>query len=384
MFLLAQTLVRRSLFPFSDCLKAGQREHMIYQEILSHNADIMTLQEVDRLDKLLPVLSAAGYAFTYAAGPSKKHGCLVAYRKSAYEAIGEKMVQYDEQEVRQDNDSGSGERRRRGMSFKTKNIASLVALRKIGTEEGFIMATTHLFWHPRYNYERARQAGIMFREAVKFREETGRSQWPCILSGDFNFTPADPAYALLVSPSAPLSTARSDQLAASRVVHYTVDPSVPKSSKVKAEDEEEGAESSKDEPADDSIPNTRPAVPADGLLSDAELAAMFGSARLRSAYNEGQKKRRQHNRDVKTFGDRTKMTHEEQGVHEPEWTSYTHYWKTVLDYIFILDPPGWTSEVIGYATPLDTQTLDPGIPRKGVCGSDHVSLCAELGWRESV
>ena len=35
----------RELFPTSDCLKAAQREHMIYREIISHNADICCLQE---------------------------------------------------------------------------------------------------------------------------------------------------------------------------------------------------------------------------------------------------------------------------------------------------------------------------------------------------
>lgn len=34
----------RELFPTSDCLKASQREHMLYNEVLSHRADICCLQ----------------------------------------------------------------------------------------------------------------------------------------------------------------------------------------------------------------------------------------------------------------------------------------------------------------------------------------------------
>ena len=30
---------------------------------------------------------------------------------------------------------------------------------------------------------------------------------------------------------------------------------------------------------------------------------------------------------------------------------------------------------------LETSDLDPGIPRKGISGSDHVSLAAELQWQ---
>ena len=162
----------RELFPTSDCLKAAQREHMIYNEILSPAADIMCLQEVDRLDKLLPVIERASYSYTYAAGPGKKHGCLIAYNKDKFTKVNERVVRYDEEEIRGDGD----DRARRGCSFRTKNIGSLLALKRNNVESnGIIVATTHLFWHPkcvalvtlddpshstnsRYTYERARLA----------------------------------------------------------------------------------------------------------------------------------------------------------------------------------------------------------------------------------
>jgi hypothetical protein len=34
----------RELFPDSDCLKSSQREHMLFKEILSADADILCLQ----------------------------------------------------------------------------------------------------------------------------------------------------------------------------------------------------------------------------------------------------------------------------------------------------------------------------------------------------
>ena len=90
-----------------------------------------------------------GYAWVYAAGPRKKHGCLIAYRKDAYECVRQKVVLYDEEEVRAEGD----EQARRGLSFRTKNIGSLVALRKLGGgDDGVLVATTHLFWHPAYVY----------------------------------------------------------------------------------------------------------------------------------------------------------------------------------------------------------------------------------------
>lgn len=100
---------------------------------------------MDRLEKLLPVLDKAGYSYVFAAGPRKKHGCLIAFRAGAYSPVNEKMVEYDLQNVRDEGD----ETARRGSSFRTKNIASLVALKRVDSpSEGVVVATTHLFWHP--------------------------------------------------------------------------------------------------------------------------------------------------------------------------------------------------------------------------------------------
>jgi RNA exonuclease NGL2 len=102
-------------------------------------------QEVDRLEKLIPVLEEAKYGHVYAAGPKKKHGCLVAFRKESYQIHGHTVLHYDDIYVRPDGSETS----RKGLSFRTKNVANIVALAKVGDPgEGYIVATTHLFWHP--------------------------------------------------------------------------------------------------------------------------------------------------------------------------------------------------------------------------------------------
>ena len=55
----------------------------------------------------------------------------------------------------------------------------------------------------------------------------------------------------------------------------------------------------------------------------------------------------------------------------------------VTDYIFVIDPPDRVSSVVGLLKPHQTSDLDPGIPRKGISGSDHVSLAAELQWQNA-
>jgi len=51
---------------------------------------------------------------------------------------------------------------------------------------------------------------------------------------------------------------------------------------------------------------------------------------------------------------------------------------TITDYIFILDPPEEHSQVLGFLATHRTADLAGGLPLKGVCGSDHVSLVAEI------
>ncbi|KAF7347763.1 Endo/exonuclease/phosphatase domain-containing protein [Mycena venus] len=324
--------------------KEPQRQPMLHAEILAQDADIMCLQEVDSLDKLLPALEAAEYNHHYVSGPGKKHGCLVAFKKT-YEKLEERVIHYDEQHVRSEGE----ETTRRGSSFRTKNIGSLVALKSLTKEgEGVVIGTTHLFWHPKYTYERTRQAGILIREIAKFRSDLQLPNWPCMIAGDFNFAPDDPG-------------------------HVSIDPTVPPTVKSAPAEDEAGAVD-----PDRVITNARRAVPEDGLLSDSELASLFSVANVvRSAYDEGLRQHKQtSSTGFQTFGDRMSLPRTKKGFHEPEYTSYTHYWKTVLDYIFILtDRPVAVGGLL--SLPL-VKDLIPGLPQKGFCGSDHISLCAEM------
>jgi len=249
------------------------------------------------------------------------------------------------------------------------------------------VATTHLFWHPSYTYERARQAGILLREVAKYRETSGLSSWPCFLAGDFNFHPAEPGYALLVGD--PLTPAQEELLERSRVVHVSVDPSVPLSDPAATNDDDEGGggggggcgAKTADPDPDRVITNARKASPADGMLSSFELAQLFAvSLRPRSLYDEGQRLLEKISGPVRRCGERLGLSSHQRGAYEPEWTSYTHYWQSVLDYIWVIDPPDRRASAVRLLEPHRTENLRAGLPRKGISGSDHVSLAAEVQW----
>ena len=124
----------------------------------------------------------------------------------------------------------------------------------------------------------------------------------------------------------------------SRVVHVTVDATVPiKNKRAVAEDEEAAAGgeagdgSGGDEESEDPdrvIVNARAARPEDGLLQPDELTVLFQDVvrgGLTSAYDSWTSFATN-----RTFGSRGILSPERRGHNEPVYTSYTHYWKTTL------------------------------------------------------
>ena len=114
-------------------------------------------KELDQKEKIFPFLDHSGYSYTFKAGPKKKHGSLVAYRKETFTEVENRTIEYDLQTMRTQeatNQMPLDEGATRGISFFTKNIGNLVALKRNDTEkDGVIVATTHLFWHPRCVYD---------------------------------------------------------------------------------------------------------------------------------------------------------------------------------------------------------------------------------------
>lgn len=199
----------------------------------------------------------------------------------------------------------------------------------------------------RYIYERSRQTGILQREVIKFRDQNGHVNWPCVFAGgkrpnspleslstlwvpfiDFNFQPTEAAYSLL--RGLPLLSSHETGLSDSRVVHVSIDPTVPITTPKATEDEE--GEGSTTADTDKVIKNARVAMKSDGLLSSEELTALYETIRYpKSAYDEGQRLLFEaSNPDVLRCGDRLQIPKDHQGAFEPEWTNYTFYWQLSL------------------------------------------------------
>jgi RNA exonuclease NGL2 len=130
-----------------------------------------------------------------------------------------------------------------------------------------------------------------------------------------------------------LLAAQEESLDRSRVVHVSIDPSVPPN--VMKEPAEGGGDQDGAESSAHQIVNARLAGPADGLFSSMELTALFsGDKPLRSVYDDAQRAHRVFNENLETFGNSVSLQPGRHGAHEPKYTSYTHFWKAVLGVCF--------------------------------------------------
>ncbi|WFD42228.1 hypothetical protein MPSI1_000869 [Malassezia psittaci] len=256
--MLAQSLVRRELFPGSDCLKSKDRFPGLQEELVAYDWDIGCFQEVDCIEEHGAMLRDHGYNFIYECGyDNKRHGLLIAWRSkssslSFSDPIYRRVVHYDDarpleiwEKTRayrretsllrdemtdlvcgQDASSSKEEiLANKCVSRLTRNIALIVAL-PCQSGGGVIVATTHLFWHPRYEYERARQAAILVQEISAFRLDPSHSEivdWPVVLAGDFNDQPHSPTYTFLTGNGAKYQSEIERDLEDSMVVHTSVD-----------------------------------------------------------------------------------------------------------------------------------------------------------------
>lgn len=133
----------------------------------------------------------------------------------------------------------------------------------------------------------------------------------------------------------PLLPAQEDSILASRVVHATIDPSV----RIPTKSAASNSEASEDDEGSDLhfITNARPAIPDDGLLTLPEIDTWFqGLPRLRSAYCEGLGHAKGIGMDVNTHGEGMPVTGR-RGFDEPQYTSYTTYWKSALGKLLLPD-----------------------------------------------
>ncbi|MBW0462938.1 hypothetical protein O181_002653 [Austropuccinia psidii MF-1] len=368
--ILAQCLVRRTLFPGSDFLKWKDRGSAITREILHYDPDVICLQEVDRLPDHGPVLNKAGFDYTHVIGgyeeDGKQHGLLIGWKRDLLNLSRKDVIRLDEQQFQS----------RHGLSRVTRNVALNCALAFNHHSGGLIIGTAHLFWHARFAYERVRQTGFLAKAICEFsmtNEDTAK--WPVFIAGDLNEEPGGPSYRLL--SGAEMSEREKLIVNESCLVHKSVDQLFDQASRqyVTFEGDEDRV-----------FKDVRQAETVDGLFDLEELRSIYGPWSWSSLYGTwGAKMPDEENN---RFKDRLDQRQEpasilssdfdiKVGKYEPMWTNFTPLWRCTLDYIWLLNN-GSNVHVVSLLPTHRTELLEPGLPRLGVEPSDHIALMAEI------
>ncbi|KAF0519133.1 CCR4/nocturin family endoribonuclease [Gigaspora margarita] len=154
--LLAQTLVRRELFPESgDAIKWKNRRPRLLKEILHYKPDVSCFQEMDHSnydDTFKSEFENAGYETCFA-GIGKTHGCCIIWKRSKFTKLDDLTIEFD----------------RFGTPTMTTNCIGLI---------------------------------VSLKYCETLSEKFG---FEAILAGDFNSTPTDPTYKLMVKNTSSLT-----------------------------------------------------------------------------------------------------------------------------------------------------------------------------------
>lgn len=114
----------------------------------------------------------------------------------------------------------------------------------------------------------------------------------------------------------------------SLVIHSSVDPTVGANSPASNVTPDNDTE---DVDPDRVITNARQAESHDRLLTISQFITWFSSLpNPRSAYNDGLTEVSKISDALPTYGRRVTLPLGRRGSHEPAYTSYTHYWQSVL------------------------------------------------------
>ena len=222
-----------------------RRMPMLIYEILSYEADVICLQEVDATiyDTLLrPVLENKGYQGFYSNKAStQQEGCAMFWSTSCFEVVHEwnlktisirDLFAEHEDQLPDDNfgpsNNGEVETKQLGKWNSMDEILDLLGkhdeLRRIAREKTgqilqvatltlknpkdgpkqpnkIILANTHLFYHPMADHIRAMQTYVVCKKIDEVRRQDGSDPYPLVFCGDLNSDPLSGAVQLLFTRS---------------------------------------------------------------------------------------------------------------------------------------------------------------------------------------
>ncbi|CAB9522282.1 transcription complex subunit 6-like [Seminavis robusta] len=132
----------------------------------------------------------------------KADSCGIYWLKDKWELLDSKTVQFDDLATLPAEPDGSIESIRNNLmglqrSFLRRNVGLIVRLKsKSHPNHTIVIANTHLFWNPRYEYVKLCQTHYLMVQVKHFLNQPGE---PFVLCGDFNSLPKSSVHAYLAN-----------------------------------------------------------------------------------------------------------------------------------------------------------------------------------------
>ncbi|RLV96637.1 RNA exonuclease NGL2 [Spathaspora sp. JA1] len=355
--ILAQTLIRRDLFPTNGkILKWSVRSTILLDEIKHYDADIICLQELDKLQFKtfwMKQFDRLGYTVKYHRYNTKNHGVAIIFKSKLFTCKHQSFIKYDHDVVHDE-----GEVVLPSARIATQNIGFMAFLEfqplllkqypHLSNKNGLIVGNTHLFWHPFGTFERCRQTYMLLHKYKEFTRILsvilGNSKgFYTFFAGDMNSEPFDAPYLSITAKPVDYQGQAKNVLGCSLTYTYSSVRSLEEQNdEEEPEDEDdeeeqgEGASSSSDEEVDDengeldrenpTDPEPEVFVPTpdqEQLVLQMQNAHNTLNVRAISLYSVGYKSVHPENSGINN--DRN----------EPMFSNWVNTWSGMLDYIFI-------------------------------------------------
>jgi CCR4-NOT transcription complex subunit 6 len=184
--------------PPTDFLEINYRLQNLKREILSYDADIICLQELDQFDFFSQNL--LNFTGVFQSRPGRPDGSAIFFRRDKFRLLHQFTVNMDDLSEMDLGMSRSKE------DYIRSNIGLSLFLKHEQVPD-FILSvtTTHLYWDPAFSDLKTLQGfyliHTLYKQLEKFTQDTGIKNIPVMIAGDFNVLPNSALYKLLSTGS---------------------------------------------------------------------------------------------------------------------------------------------------------------------------------------
>lgn len=212
----AQTeLSKTVLYPYCApyALELDYRQNLIKKELAGYNADIICLQEVDKMvfsDSLCPALDAYGMDGVFKIKDRQHEGLATYFRRSKLRLLSQHDVMLSEALTTDPIHADLLEKVSANPSLKDRVLQRSTTLQVSVLQylnhpaRTICVANTHLYWHPKGGNIRLVQMGVALRHLCQVISDVAPDA-ALLFNGDFNSTPSTGLFQLMTGGRAPES-----------------------------------------------------------------------------------------------------------------------------------------------------------------------------------